>query len=267
MKNRNGFTLIELLVVIAIIAILAAILFPVFAQAREKARSISCLSNQKQLGLGLMMYAQDYDETFPIGGWNDSANNRYGRWYADVASYIKNTQIRNCPSSQFPVSNYNYLTNGDGSNGSDYGINPSISDWFDASSYVHNMTRMATLAAPAGLVAVSDVAQLKATVQSGGNVLTPKNWKGYAEGYSDWNVTGPEGFNQYGPYFNYMNANLNEGDGNLRRPIGLHNDGANVCFADGHAKWFHIERLLGPLATTGGKGYDDGDSNNLWDNN
>ena len=63
--SRSGFTLIELLVVIAIIAILAAILFPVFAQAREKARQTSCLSNSKQLGLGLLMYVQDYDETWP----------------------------------------------------------------------------------------------------------------------------------------------------------------------------------------------------------
>src|SRR5436189_4407834 len=64
-RNRSGFTLIELLVVIAIIAILAAILFPVFAQARASARAISCVSNTKQTTLGLIMYAQDYDETFP----------------------------------------------------------------------------------------------------------------------------------------------------------------------------------------------------------
>ena len=63
---KKAFTLIELLVVIAIIAILAAILFPVFAQAREKARQTSCLSNLKQIGLGLMMYTQDYDETYPM---------------------------------------------------------------------------------------------------------------------------------------------------------------------------------------------------------
>jgi len=66
-SSRRGFTLIELLVVIAIIAILAAILFPVFAQAREQARSISCLSNQKQIGTACMMYLQDYDEVYPYG--------------------------------------------------------------------------------------------------------------------------------------------------------------------------------------------------------
>ena len=69
-KSTKGFTLIELLVVIAIIAILAAILFPVFAKAREKARQTSCLSNMKQMGLGWMQYVQDYDETYPLGAYN-----------------------------------------------------------------------------------------------------------------------------------------------------------------------------------------------------
>jgi len=83
MRVRNGFTLIELLVVIAIIAILAAILFPVFAQAREKARQATCLSNQKQIALALLMYNQDYDEEFP--GSTDALNggcikNNTGPW-------------------------------------------------------------------------------------------------------------------------------------------------------------------------------------------
>jgi len=90
---RRGFTLIELLVVIAIIAILAAILFPVFARAREKARQSSCLANAKQLNLAIMQYAQDYDETYPrtsIGGT--------GTWPNAVMPYMKNWQILICPS-------------------------------------------------------------------------------------------------------------------------------------------------------------------------
>lgn len=88
MKNARGFTLIELLVVIAIIAILAAILFPVFAQAREKARQTSCLSNQKQIGLAVMMYAQDYDETLPIAAYNPTGLPLV-MWYDVVDPYIK----------------------------------------------------------------------------------------------------------------------------------------------------------------------------------
>lgn len=87
MKKR-GFTLIELLVVIAIIAILAAILFPVFAQAREKARQITCVSNLKQIGLGVLQYNQDYDECFPMVDY--ISNGTELRWYQAVGPYIKN---------------------------------------------------------------------------------------------------------------------------------------------------------------------------------
>lgn len=90
---RRGFTLIELLVVIAIIAILAAILFPVFARAREKARQTSCLSNLKQIGLGALMYAQDYDEILPSGARQEAV-----AWYDIIQPYIKNKQIFVCPS-------------------------------------------------------------------------------------------------------------------------------------------------------------------------
>jgi len=110
-QRKSAFTLIELLVVIAIIAILAAILFPVFAQAREKARAISCVSNLKQLGLAAMMYVQDYDETYP-GVWQWSPEGIYAHspylfppgWTlqqanqgCQVCPYIKNTDIFKCP--------------------------------------------------------------------------------------------------------------------------------------------------------------------------
>jgi prepilin-type N-terminal cleavage/methylation domain-containing protein/prepilin-type processing-associated H-X9-DG protein len=120
MHKRSGFTLIELLVVIAIIAILAAILFPVFAQAREKARQVSCLSNMKQIMTGQLMYVQDYDETFPLSrvntksanssdyigqgastcaGGNSDPNPSY-TWRAAVQPYIKSAQVFACPSNE-----------------------------------------------------------------------------------------------------------------------------------------------------------------------
>jgi len=99
-RRRGGFTLIELLVVIAIIAILAAILFPVFAQAREKARAASCMSNNKQISLSFSMYKQDYDETYPPAVQTDASGNQIW-WEQAVTPYIKSTNvggILTCPS-------------------------------------------------------------------------------------------------------------------------------------------------------------------------
>lgn len=129
-QAKRGFTLIELLVVIAIISILASILFPVFARARENARRTSCLSNLKQIGLGLMQYTQDYDErmvpgfiTYPSNSYRYS-NGSMGTtaaWYDIIFPYVKNWQMFNCPSAgpdlfykgssgitSFPYS-YNYM--------------------------------------------------------------------------------------------------------------------------------------------------------------
>jgi prepilin-type N-terminal cleavage/methylation domain-containing protein/prepilin-type processing-associated H-X9-DG protein len=113
-SRRTGFTLIELLVVIAIIAILAAILFPVFAQAREKARSAGCLSNARQIGTAAHMYAQDYDEMIMRNAYADPGRVMEGahfvncsspRWMDVLNPYIKNIQIFNCPSDPFaPIS-------------------------------------------------------------------------------------------------------------------------------------------------------------------
>lgn len=110
MTMRRGFTLIELLVVIAIIAILAAILFPVFARAREKARQSSCQSNLKQIGLAWHMYAQDYDETHVMSDTNIGGGIRDQRplWTDALQPYIKNAQLFVCPSDAARVMSGGY---------------------------------------------------------------------------------------------------------------------------------------------------------------
>ena len=146
-NRRAAFTLIELLVVIAIIAILAAILFPVFAKAREKARQTSCLSNQKQMGLGAMQYAQDYDETMvpgagmgPGGAWNPA-------WYEIIQPYLKNTQVYHCPScssTNMPgvYSGPQYPVN--------YGLNANVS-WYGGSA------KLAAITAPANQILIGEM--------------------------------------------------------------------------------------------------------------
>jgi prepilin-type processing-associated H-X9-DG protein len=123
--------LIELLVVIAIIAILAAILFPVFARAREKARQTSCLSNLKQIGLGFMMYAQDYDERLPQSAMYTAPSvvlpeGYPDYWFQQIYPYVKNAQVFGCPSEGF-----NGIYSG--------GESTTSADWPNGVNYTYNL--------------------------------------------------------------------------------------------------------------------------------
>jgi prepilin-type N-terminal cleavage/methylation domain-containing protein/prepilin-type processing-associated H-X9-DG protein len=105
MQKFRGFTLIELLVVIAVVAILAAILFPVFAKAREKARQTACASNERQLGLGILQYVQDYDEQTPILAKSDNRG-----WAGRIYPYVRSTAVYRCPDDA-PSASVSYMIN------------------------------------------------------------------------------------------------------------------------------------------------------------
>lgn len=211
MKNpkREAFTLIELLVVIAIVAILAAILFPVFARARENARRTSCLSNLKQIGLGMMMYVQDYDETYP------NANNPYLPERLDP--YIKSEQLFMCPSSPFT---------GSGVLSGNYSASRTIMPLASENKTV----KLAEIEAAANVYLITE---------GGGYVISP-DYVANPVG-NRWYLPGSRRF--VGRAASAFSTALNawaipdyEGDGR-------HFDGVNVVFADGHAKWTKVAEV------------------------
>ena len=181
MKRRLGFTLIELLVVIAIIAILAAILFPVFARAREKARQSSCLSNVKQLCLAELSYQQDYDErTSSVTNWPvNTSSAGYGKctWINMLMPYVKNEQVFECPSSTLGYRLVTTTTAGGtfqwayGSYGANRtgGVqsagNPPRADYWN---YVHAFRKTASIPRPAEGLFIIDVST-SAWVNAGGS--------------------------------------------------------------------------------------------------
>lgn len=258
--RRSAFTLIELLVVIAIIAILAAILFPVFARARENARRSSCLNNTKQIGLGLMQYAQDYDERLPFSQSYDGTPNS-GRWPKKVMPYLKSTQIFTCPSyTEFPVPAAD-AWNGSGST---YAINEQISTWVTNTPPSRSL---AEITDSTGTSLVVETAQLLTSLVGSADNNDPKTWANHMDkassikGNSDWQWTAPTRFTGGSSCGSGSNYTCTASNDLLRRPVPRHFDGLNVIYMDGHAKWTRIDRFLGPMP--GGWPY--GDPNNSWD--
>jgi prepilin-type N-terminal cleavage/methylation domain-containing protein len=153
-RGRNAFTLIELLVVIAIIAILAAILFPAFAQAREKARQTTCVSNVKQLGLAMLMYTQYYDEGLPLGAYAVSATD-FRLWHDLIDPYLKNKNVWHCPSSLVPVRD----AGGTGAITAHYGYNEhylTTLAYSFANANGHTAVTLAAVGSPAETVLLAD---------------------------------------------------------------------------------------------------------------
>ncbi len=229
--RKRGFTLIELLVVIAIIAILAAILFPVFAKAREKARMTSCQSNLKQLALGLLQYVQDYDEKFPTYYWGEGNSGvpNSCTWWAGIYPYVKNLQIYKCPSS--PINSHNthqvWINNNPPFNTpgfvNNYGYNELIGN-------ASGGLPLARLNNPAETLVLADCTS---------------TWIGGYWRSADRPHLRRVAFARGGaPCGCPPNLTMNE-------DWTLHLGGSNLAFADGHVKWFHWAQVR--TITGGGK--------------
>jgi prepilin-type N-terminal cleavage/methylation domain-containing protein/prepilin-type processing-associated H-X9-DG protein len=205
MHRRRGFTLIELLVVIAIIAILAAILFPVFAKAREAARKTSCLNNQKQLGIAIMTYTQDYDEVYPFDPFArtgstaalNTALTDQLHWPYRIMSYVKNNKVFQCTSCA-PIATPADQMVGYWANGAVFATSGNTG------------VPMAALTAPADIYMLHcDLA-----IQNRNTTVFRPWWNGAT-------------LNDSGSYDTLVNGVLRDGP---------HNEVTNVLYADGHAK-------------------------------
>jgi len=240
LEHQRGFTLIELLVVIAIIAILAAILFPVFAQAREKARSISCLSNLKQVMSAILMYAQDYDERLPMWTtpcWDFSAfgvvNNQ--PWWMRVYPYIRNEGVFTCPSDSGWASHQGGDANiWPGSCGGAFscGQRPTNRLPKQRISYGYNEIMMNNLENGAKMSSWKQPARVVTVADCWGAIHSPWSQDSTYRGILG-RIAFAQGVWQCGcpwPGSDSVPANAD----NYSR----HSGGSNIGFLDGHVKWY-----------------------------
>ncbi len=230
---HSGFTLIELLVVIAIIAILAAILFPVFARARENARRASCGSNLKQIGLGLLQYTQDYDEAMPFSFFGSAGNSdatNY-KWMDAIFPYVKSEQLFTCPSDSATNARYVYQRNippGQTSlNYGSYGLNGAYGAGPDnttppRSSVAYRVT-LAAVQVPASTIWVTDNNNAPSAANPGGS-----------QGFF-WATTAPS-----------IDGSKNPRQ--LQNIVERHLDTTNVLYCDGHVKAQRLDALAKPNA-------------------
>jgi prepilin-type N-terminal cleavage/methylation domain-containing protein/prepilin-type processing-associated H-X9-DG protein len=226
--RKKGFTLIELLVVVAIIAIIAAILFPVFAKAREKARQTVCLSNMRQIGTAMMMYCQDYDDCFPLVMRDDTVN--YSDWCNDLYPYIKSLEIFHCPSSSLPWSHpaavgawfwYSYPS---------YSLNVYMARFILNSQgpYIYRPEsfhcRQDSVPCPSSFILV---------LEGGGSEVKDPGMMVTAEGI------------YYGQGVGELGVDCSKVPEPWRQDAlkSRHNGGYNVTYGDGHAAWINIHKM------------------------
>ncbi len=235
LKGKRGFTLIELLVVIAIIAILAAILFPVFSRAREQARKTACLSNMKQIGMALAMYTQDWDETLPFWWFRCWGGPNVGGlyWHEQLMPYVKNLDVFRCPSAsvewQAPCGCYPGTVGRPQNNiRCNYGYHDNMLAGSDG------INRLARQASPAETVVIADAFD---------NWMTP-----YAP-MSAGGIIAKVAFANIPDKFNTPGFSCGCPP-TISLPLDValdkwarHSGGAVLVFADGHAKWYKGDQI------------------------
>ena len=217
-RSSRAFTLLELLVVVAMIAVLAAILFPVFSRARENARRASCQSNLKQLGLGVAQYTQDYDERMPLDA----------RWSGNISPYIKSEQVFRCASDA----------------GEDAGARRALSYAFNGNGAARGLSNFSAPAATVTLFEISSNSPDMAIYVSAPQIVGDIGCAYFGNGYYAFadHCNGDGGVFSVADYQPELRTGLLGGDSaNIGQSAswktGRHFEGANYLFGDGHVKW------------------------------